>query len=251
MLLVVCLILLNACVVVGQHKGTDEEIAKVNVDLAAEYYRQDRLDIALANLKKALDADASSVEANTLIALVYNRLDEKSLAQEHFEIALEHVASDTVSYGLVHNNYGAFLCANEQYLDAEEHFLLSVGNKLNQNPDAAYENAGLCFLKRPDLEKAHFYFEKALEINPKMPRAILELAEIDFQLKKYGQAQSSLLRFHKINEAVSQSLWLSVKVETAMGNKDKAQKLLTQLKRDFPASKEVANIAGDSLVIDQ
>lgn len=249
-LFIVFLCQLSACVVIGQHKGTNEEIARVNVDLAVEYYNQNRLDVALTNLKKALAADDESVEANSLIALVYDRLEEKGLAEKYFEMAVKYVQSDSLMYGQIHNNFGVFLCQNDKSLVAEEHFMLAINNKLYESPASAYENAGLCVLTRSDVKKAYLYFEKALENNPKMARSLFEKAKIDFELKKYEQAQEALLNFHKINKAVPQSLWLASEVEIALGNKNKAQKLLTQLKHDFPDSKEAVKVRDSSPAVD-
>jgi len=240
--------LLVACVVVGQHKGSDEEIARANVDLAAEYYRQGRMDIALSNVKKALRADPESVDAHVLIALIYNQIEEKSLAREHFESAVEYVQSDSVAYGQVHNNFGAFLCANDQYIEAQEHFSLAVENKLYQTPEAAYENAGLCALNKPDADQARLFFNKALKINFNLPRALIEMVKLDVEVKKYADAKIIMQRFHKNNETSSQSLWLAFQIENGLGNKDKAQILLAQLKEDFPDSQEAK---GDSLVLDK
>ena len=248
LLLIGSQLLLVACVVVGQHKGSDEEIARANVDLAAEYYRQGRMDFALSNAKKAVRADPESVDANILIALIYSRIDEKALAREHFESAAEYVQSDSATYGQVHNNFGAFLCANDQYIEAQEHFSLAVDNKLYQTPEVAYENAGLCALNRPDVDNARLYFNEALKIKPNMPRALIEMAKLDIEMKKYADAKSVLQRFHKANETNSQSLWLAFQVEHGLGNKDKAQKLLAQLKKDFPDSLEAK---GNSLVSDE
>lgn len=246
--LIVLLSLLNACVVVGQQKGSDSEIARVNVDLATEYYRQGRLDYALENLKKAIRAEPESVDANTLIALVYSQIDKIALAREHFEAAAEHVSSDSNKYGQVHNNFGAFLCAHEQYLEAQEHFELAFENKLYKTPEAAYENAGLCALNRPDVVKARLYFDQALKINPNLPQALIETATLDFKEKKFAEAQLVLLHFHKVNKVVSRSLWLASQIEMSLDNKNKAQKLLAQLKRDFPDSIEAK---GNSLVLDK
>lgn len=240
--------LLVACVVVGQHKGSDDEIARVNVDLAAEYYRQGRMDIALSNLKKALRADPESVDANVLIALVYSRIDKNKLAREHFETAVEYVSSDTADYGQVHNNFGAFLCANGHYLEAQEHFSLAIENKLYQTPEVAYENAGLCALNKPDKAQAQIYLNEALKINPNMPRTLIEVASLDIEMKKYADALSVLRRFHKANDVNSRSLWLAYQAESGLGHNDKAQILLTQLRKDFPDSVEAK---GDSLVLDK
>ncbi len=234
--------LLSACVVVGgQQKGTGAEISQANVALATEYYRLGRMALALENLKVALAADPSSVEANSLIALVYNQIDETSLAQAHFEKATKLVTRDTTLYGQVHNNYGTFLCSNNQSDLAEKHFILAAKNKLYQTPKLAYENAGLCALNKPDLVKARKYFTAALAIDSKMPRVIFAIAKLNFDEKKYQQALAFLMQLHQANEVTPQTLLLASKSELALGNKNRARALLDELASQFPDSNEAKN----------
>ena len=237
---ILMMVLLNACVVVGQHKASSDEVAKANVDLAAEYYRIGQLETALSTVNKALDADPEFVEANTLIALIYTQLNKNEKAKEHYEIAIEHVDSDTVLYGQVHNNYGAFLCADKQYSSAEEHFLLAIENKLYKSPSAAYENAAFCALEQKDNKKARLYFNKVLEISTKTDRVLIEIAKLDILEENFMDALVSINRFHKMHKPVAQSLWVALQAEVALGNTNKAQKLLTQIKQEFPESAERA-----------
>ena len=239
---ILCLLaLLPGCVVVGGKKGSNQEIARANVELAAEYYRLNRLEPALTSLKKALNADARSVDGNSLMALLYSRLDEKDLAQAYFEKAIDYVASDTVKYGEVHNNYAVFLCANGHYADAVTHFLLAVNNKLYNTPEVAYENAGLCALKHQDKNKANRFFADALAIDPNMPRVLLEAARLNLMAKKYQLTQQLLRRYNKNNAATAESLWLLLQAEIGLGNHNAARKTLDQLKSRFPDAIETRN----------
>jgi len=244
--LILVLFLLNACVVVGGNKGSDKEIASANVALAAEYYRLGRLQFALESVKKALKAEEHSVEANSLAALIYVKLTKLALAQEYFNVAVEYVLPDTGLYGQVHNNFGVFLCSNNQVPEGEAHFLLAAENKLYGTPQVAYENAGLCLLNKPDVKKAREYFKLALAIDPNLRAALLELTQINYDAKNYRQALTFLRRYHNTNKAAPRSLWLALQVELALGNKKEARKLLVQLENKFPDSVEAG--AGSELL---
>lgn len=239
--------LLSACVVVGggQQKGTGSEIAQANVALAAEYYRLDRIALALENLKVAVIADPSSVEAHSLIALIYYQIDETDLAQTHFETATELVPRDTTLYGQVHNNFGSFLCSNNQSDKAENHFLLAAKNKLYQTPELAYENAGLCALEASKLVKARKYFTAALTIDSTMSRANFAIAKLNFGEKKYQQTLDALMQLHQTNGITPQSLLLASKSARALGNTSEAQTLFDELKSQFPESNEARNKTSD------
>ena len=82
--LMLSLFLLNACVVTGQQKGTDDEIVRANVDLAAEYYRVGKIEFALQSVNKALKVDPEHVEANMLIALIYIGLESNEKAKKYY-----------------------------------------------------------------------------------------------------------------------------------------------------------------------
>jgi len=243
--------MLNACVVVGKQQASDEDIARANVNLATEYFRQGRFEFALDNVKKALKADPESVEANSLSGLIYNEIGEPDLAQEYFEVAVEHVRSDSSEYGKVHNNYGVFLCKNKQMLDAEEHFLLAAENKLYKTPELAYKNAGLCALDQAKNKKARLFFNKALKLNSNMSGVILELAALELMQKNYDAAQSYSKRYAKVGVQSAKSLWLGIQIYRGMGDANKAQKLLAQLKREFPESNEFQQLSQGAMVLSQ
>jgi type IV pilus assembly protein PilF len=128
--------------------------------------------------------------------------------------------------------------------------MLAVDNKMYKTPASAYENAGLCALDNADTEKASSYFNEALKINANMPRSLFEMAKLNYNKKSFSKAQQYLKRFHKLNKPLSQSLWLSFQIESALGHHQNAQKSLKQLKVDFPNSMEAAK-APESFTVDQ
>lgn len=230
--------LVSACVNVNNKKGEPEEIAQAHVALGGEYYRQRRLDLALESLKKALDADPQSVEANSMIALVYEDLDEPKLAQEYFERAIEYVSTDSPLYGGVHNNYGSYLCGKGSRLSAEEHFLKAVNNKLYKTPEIAFENAGICALESERKQEASEYFQQALKIQPNMLRSLFEMAKLQYEKSDYLSARNFIQRFHSLSAPTAASLLLSFRNEDKLGSKEEAIKVFEQLQTSFPKSQE-------------
>ena len=251
LIIVVVIFALVACVNISKNRADPEEIAQAHVNLGGEYYRQNRLDLALESLKKALDADPQSVEANSMIALVYQELNESSLAALHFESAIEYVRSDSPLYGNVHNNYGSFLCGAGSKISAEEHFLKAANNKLYKTPEKAYENAGVCAMERERFDEAREYFQKALEIKPTLPRSLFEMAKLQFDAGENMSARAYIQRFHSVNSMTPASLLLSIRNEDKLGRREEVRKLFEQLQKRFPKSQELDSAANIVLTYDQ
>ena len=82
---------------------------------------------------------------------------------------------------------------------------------------------------------------------PNYPRQHL-LEQARAKLMRNEEVDELIKPQNKVNKVVSRSLWLASQIEMSLDNKNKAQKLLAQLKRDFPDSIEAK---GNSLVLDK
>lgn len=64
--------------------------------------------------------------------------------------------------------------------------------------------------------------------------ALLQLADLSFETDRAMQARAFLQRFHDAGSATADSLVLSVRTETALGDHDAALESFEQLDRQFP-----------------
>jgi len=241
---------LISCVAVSEKNISHEKVAEANVSLAAEYFRQNRLANALANLKKALKANPDHVEGNVMIALVYSKLQDPEQTRKYFEIAEELVDEETTIYGNVHNNFGTFLCAENNIIEANEHFMLAAENKLYSTPQVAYENSGHCWLKRPDLERAKANFKKALKIDQRLSRSLWQLSSIAFQESDYTLSRQYLEKYEKLTVLDPDVLLLKIRIEKAL-NGDRVQELVKELNEKFPNSDAAKKWAEERWVMEE
>jgi len=235
--LVVFLHMLTACVSTSESKVVPEEVAKANVNLASEYLRLEKLDLAVKSAKKAIKAQPDSVQANSLIALIYQRLELLEKADFHFSKAVEYAEEDSAEYGVVHNNYGVFLCQQDRFFDAEEHFILAADNKLYVSPEQAFENAGLCGLKQNDSKMAERYFGMALKVKPGSVRSLIELAKLNYANEEYLRSRAFIQRYHDVETPSVQSLKLAIQIETQLGAEEEVILLKNKLNDRFPEHK--------------
>lgn len=208
--------------------------AEIYTNLGIEYMRRGRYDIALQKFKKALKLNQYSADAHNAIAVLYQALKVDDKARRHYQIAIELKPKDSDTL----NNYGQFLCQEGNWKGAEKYFLKALENPVYQKPEIPYTNAGLCALKHNHLYQAESYFRKALQKNPNFPRALSEMAELSYKQRHYQQARNYLQRHDEFANHTSRSLWLRIRVERKLGNKDAEASYVLLLRHNFPDSKE-------------
>lgn len=211
-----------------------DTLAETNVKLGIGYLQQGQRELALSKLQRALALDPNLPSAHNAIAIVYEQLGERGLADQHYQRAVSLGPQDSSA----HNNYGAFLCRNNQLDKAEEQFLLALNNPLYKSPESAYENAGLCALRAPNLPKAEKYFRSALQINPKLSSSLYQMAWISFEKQEYLPARGYLQRYSEVAKQHAQSLWLGIKIERVLGDKNAVASYSLLLRSNFPDSDE-------------
>ncbi len=210
------------------------ERARIHTELAAGYYELGNLGVALEEINIALRADASYAPAYNVAGLVYADLKEDRLAEQYFTRALQVNPLDADA----HNNYGRFLCDRKREEEAIKHFLAALRNPLYKTPDRSYVNAGLCARRRGDTAAAEDFFQRALKLRPGEPQALYQLADIAFARDDFAGAKVYLTRFSQVAVANSAVLWLGVRVERKLGDRNSEASYAQQLRKNFPDSRE-------------
>jgi type IV pilus assembly protein PilF len=221
------------------HPGA-ETPAQINLKLGVEYMRRGIYDLALTKLQRALEYDPKLPDAHNAIAILYSQLGETQLADEHYQRALYLAPNDSKSL----NNYGAFLCDQGRYEEADKYFLRAINNPLYAARGQAYENVALCALRIPDLDKAEEYMRKALEINPTLPKSLYQMANLSFDKGGYLSARAYLQRYLEVASHTPDSLWLCVRVERELGDRSAEASCALVLERKYPDSREARLLQG-------
>ena len=227
----------------GGSAGTPQQVttraqasARIHTELAAKYYELGQLGIALEELQTALQSEPDYAPAFNLRGLVRMELREYQQADEDFRHSLRLDSTDAEA----HNNYGWFLCQRGKEKDAIAHFIAAVKNPLYQTPEKAYLNAGMCSRKSGNLKDAEDFLNKALRVQPEMPEALLELAEVNFANSDYAAARAYFIRFSQRNPAplTAEHLWLAVRIERKLGDRKAEERYASDLRQRFPDARE-------------
>lgn len=220
--------------------GDKASPAAANVELGVLYMREGKKVIAMEVLQKALAQDPDSADAHNAIAVLYESLGETDKADDHFKRALSLNSKDSQA----HNNYGSFLCRNQRWDEAEEHYLAAAANPLYETPELSYTNAGSCAFHAKDVAKAEQYWRKALDVNAKFPPALLQMARLNVNQKNYMSARAYLQRLHEVAKPSPESLWLGIQTERVLGDKNAEASYSMLLKNGFPDSPQAKQLPG-------
>ncbi len=210
--------------------------AKIHTELGALYLGSGRFGIAQEEAHLAVSADPDYAPAYNLLALVHMNLKENAAADEEFQKSLKLAPNDPET----NNNYGWFLCQTDRPQQSVSHFMAAIKNPLYSTPTKAMTALGICYLKMHDDALAEDFLLKARrgEGGDANVEALYWLSDIYYRHGRYDEARLSLADLHKAMEPNSQSLWLAVRVERKIGDREGEARYASQLRRKFQGSPE-------------
>lgn len=208
--------------------------ARIRLDLAIGYFEQGQTTVALDEIKQSLSADPNYAEAYNLRGLVYMRLDDAGLAEDSFRraIALAPREPDTL------HNYGWLLCQQKRYGDAMAQFSAALAVPHYRDTAKTLMTQGVCQLQAGQRAEAERSLIQAYEIDAGNPVIGYNLASLLVQREDFARAQFFIRRVNNSPSANAESLWLGIKVERRLGNREALAQLVGQLQRRFPHSRE-------------
>jgi len=216
--------------------GTDErtKVAGLNTQLGVEYMKDGDNELALKKLQKALETDPNFVDAHNAMGLLRTRLRQYDEAEQSFRAALRADPGNSMAL----NNYGQFLCQQKRYDEGQARFTEAVKNPLYRTPEIALTNAGLCAMQAQDPTRAEDHFRAALERNPRVAPALLQMAQIHFDRGSFTDAEGYYKRYVAITPQTPRSLAFGIRLANALGDTDKAASYGVSLRHKFPDSRE-------------
>jgi type IV pilus assembly protein PilF len=208
--------------------------ARIHVELGQAYLEAARYGTALDEAKSALSYDQSYAPTYQLLGLVHMFLEENEVAAGYFQHALRLAPGDPE----IGNSYGWFLCATGHEKAGLEQLATVVRNPYYQTPTRAFTNAGLCQLRLKDDAAAERQFQRALEVDGGNRQALFQLAAISYRRGANEAARHYLADLNARGDPTAESLWLAIRVEHRLFDRNAEATLLQQLHRRFPASPE-------------
>ena len=210
--------------------------ARIRLELAVGYFEQGQTTVALDELKQSLVADPNFAEAHNLRGLIYMRLGDPRLAEESFRRALSISPRDP---NVLHN-FGWMLCQQARYPESQQALAQAIASPTYGGRAKSWMAQGLCQVRAGKLSEAEQSLQRSYELDAGNPVTGYNLATLLYQRGEFAKAQFYVRRINNSELANAESLWLGIKVERQMENRDAMQQLVGQLRKRFAQSRELA-----------
>lgn len=208
--------------------------ARIRLELAVGYFEQGQTKIALDELKQSISADPSYADAYNLRGLIYMRLNDFRFAEESFRKVLTINPRDSN----VMHNLGWLLCQQARYPESMQLFTQALANPQYGERAKTFRAQGLCQVRAGQRAEAEVSLLKSYEFDASNPITAYNLAVLFYQRGELSRAQFYVRRLNNSELANAESLWLGVKVERRLENRDAMLQLAAQLEKRFPKSSE-------------
>jgi type IV pilus assembly protein PilF len=211
-----------------------EARAQVHVELGLAYLQVGRHDVALDEANIALQDIPGYAPAYHLIGLVYMALSDDAKANDYLLRALRTAPGDPE----FNNTYGWFLCSTGRENEGLQRLAAASRNPYYRQVSRPYTNAGLCYLRLGNDVAAEGQFRRALEADAANAQALFHLAAIAYRRADFVGARGYLVRLHQQSEPTPETVWLGLRTERRLGNRDSEASYAAQLRMRFAESPE-------------
>lgn len=213
--------------------------AKVHNELGRLYLRDGRFEVALDEVRIAIQADDAYAPAYNLRGLVYMALRKNELADESFRRALALAPNDPE----INNDYGWFLCESGREKTSLDYFKVAIANPLYEAPYRPLTNAALCHLRLKEDRLAETYFLRVLEHDRKNATALYWLAEIAYRGSRLEDARLRVQDLHTAMEPIARSAWLALRIARKLGDRQEEARLNSLMRRTFRDTPEYLKLS--------
>ncbi|MFN9727915.1 type IV pilus biogenesis/stability protein PilW [Acidovorax sp.] len=209
--------------------------ARIRLELAANYFENGQTAVALDEVKQSLATDPNYADAFNLRGLIFMRVNDLGQAEESFRRSLALKPGDS---NVLHN-YGWLLCQQRKFPEADQQFLRALSNPNYGSRAKTLMARGLCQTGAGQVVEAEQSLTKAYELDAANPVVGYHLAALLLRRNELSRSQFYIRRINNSQFANSESLWLGIKVERAVGDVVAMRQLADQLRRRYPESREL------------
>ncbi|HBS41853.1 MAG TPA: type IV pilus biogenesis/stability protein PilW [Oceanospirillales bacterium] len=252
-LTIAVLIGLSGCVTVTQdrfaEKASPDKAVENYTQLGLGYLQKGRPDWARDRLQKALEIKPEDPAANDAMGLVWQTEGELDLAEESFTKALRHDSRFTQA----RHHLGRLYMQTGEFDKAEKLLKKSANDRYYNARVQAYSDLGMTYYRLGNPALAIESYKESLRLAPYNVDALVNVSTLLFEQQQYDESQKYFDRFDRLaqkdqTEHSAHSLWLGIQLANINQNTSNAVRLASQLKKQFPQSREYrmyqASLAG-------
>ncbi|MCH2040699.1 MAG: tetratricopeptide repeat protein [Saccharospirillaceae bacterium] len=236
-------LLLSACVTVVESpfnkKASPDKAVENYTQLGLAYIKNGRFDWARQRLNRALDINPDFAPAHDAMGLLWQAEGELDLAEESFKTAI----SLDEQFSQAKHHLGRIYTRTKRFEEANDELTVVAGNRYYENRVAAHNDLAINAYRwgKPDL--AVKSYRESLRIMPYNVDALGNISTLLFEAQNYSESQKYFDRLDRLakrqqTQHNAHSLWLGIKLAAISQNTDRAIQFASELKQNFPDSKE-------------
>ena len=164
------------------------------------------------------------------------RLNDNRLAEESFRRSTALNPGDSN----VHHNYGWLMCQQGKFAEASQLFSQALSNPQYGDRPKTLMTQGLCLIRAGRPAEAEISLTRSYELDAGNPITGYNLSTLLLQRGEFVRAQFYIRRLNNSELANAQSLWLGIKIERRLDNREAVEQLAGQLRKRFAQSPEMA-----------
>ena len=202
--------------------------------LAVLYFQDSKYNFALDEIKQAILIDPNWSEPYAMRGLIFMQTGDYPLAESSFQkaLAINPNASD------VKHNYGFLLCKINRSDEGLKLFSAALADPTYSQRAKTWAETGRCQLANGRKAEAETSFMRSYELDAANTATAYSLSSLLFQRGELVRAQFYARRVNNSERATAESLWLGIKIERSVNNRDAQQQLEAQLRKRFAQSPE-------------
>ncbi len=234
-ILIAATIALSGCVTEGSiapEPASEAEQAEANLALGIGYLREQRPDLAIDALQRAIDIQPRLADAHRTIAIAYDQTEEFDLAEQHHRRATQLAPRDADTQ----NGYAVFLCRQNRWDDAEPFFERAIDALRGSAVLTPVMNAATCSLSAGDLEATEAYLRRALDTDGSNVAALRGMVDVSIRTANYFQGRAFWQRLERSAQIQAEDLLSCYVIERQLNSEEAATACATRLEREFPGS---------------
>ncbi len=203
--------------------------------LAVLYFQDGKNNFALDEVKQAIQIDPNWFEPYGMRGLIYMQSGDYVQADASFQKAL----AINPNASAIKHNYAVLLCRMKRPAEALNLFGAALADPAYAQRARTWQEQANCQLANGQKSDAEGSLLRAYELDGGNPVTGFQLASLLSQRGEWARAQFYARRVNNGERASAESLWLGIKIERSLGNKDAQAQLESQLRKRFSLSREV------------
>ncbi|MGD8339541.1 MAG: tetratricopeptide repeat protein [Gammaproteobacteria bacterium] len=231
----------TGCVTEGaitQEPASDAEQVEANLALGIGYLQEERPDLAIDSLQRAIDIQPRNADAHRTIAIAYTQTGELDLAEEHHRRATQLAPRDADTQ----NGYAVFLCLQNRWDDAEPYFERAIGVLRGAATLTPVMNAATCALGGGDVEASEAYLRRALDVDASNGTALRGMIDLSIRTSNYLQGRAFWQRLERSGQLQAEDYLSCYVIETQLNSNQGAAGCADRLAREFPGSPALSQL---------